>query len=574
MLLRFRLVSHPPRPALARYPSRWQCSYHSTGLAQNQGGWSLEILDEMRAGASESRTRQPKTWASTHGAPSGQDAQGSKSVRGKADHRASLWKRNGAQQAKEAILEELEQGLQVYTYTKPVGPPYSSGSTFLLPRCKPPSSSSVVSSSEDASDAGARLKPPMLAYTANYDEADDLLSCLGSGPLGFDLEWNYSHFAKPGRTALLQICSPSLILIIHLSAMSYRIPPRLHAILKDAAIIKTGVAIRNDALKLERDFAIHSRNMLELSSLAKLAEPAKWARTNTLISLRNLARVYLHRRLSKHSVRSSDWEQFPLHREQVEYAASDAFVGLELLRALAEYFRPTDNGAQGGLLQQLDRLNTPSNTNTAIAAAGAAPMELDIALRLSAYDLYQEHMQRDAGEKQKQNLRTALRELRCAPQPSQGPQAPPRAVAPRITSTRPRVGNAKENVDQDEISVTRVLLARDRAMNRWLYSQQTLNQVALASNIKPTTVASYLIDVLFHERKNTKGDETGKARGILDDFTSEDRVRLDRELQDAGPSCWIARKRYRRLSEQLGWSEVAVSARPSTSGSESEYKST
>lgn len=58
--------------------------------------------------------------------------------------------------------------------------------------------------------------------------------------------------SPPGKTAVVQICSSTLIVIVHLAAMN-GLPSELLRILKDDKIIKCGVAIRNDALKFARD---------------------------------------------------------------------------------------------------------------------------------------------------------------------------------------------------------------------------------------------------------------------------------------------------------------------------------
>nr|CDI51793.1 ribonuclease h-like protein [Melanopsichium pennsylvanicum 4] len=289
--------------------------------------------------------RAPKTWTSTHGnrfEPSSSSSSSSSSTSAysraatKKQYRPNVFAPTAAQLARETERQELELGLEVYSHKSPAGPPHMYGTPFLAPLCKPWSSSFTLDSNLNhvTRNKTERLKAPLLAYTNNPDEAVDLLSCLGPGPMGLDLEWNvdFRKGAKP--TALLQICSPVLIVIVHLSAMNHYIPPILRSILQDATIIKTGVAIKNDALKLQRDFGINTRNIVELSNLAKLAQPYRWKSAGPLIALRDLTRVYLGKKLSKDQVRTSDWERWPLSDQQVEYAASDTLVGLEVLRAI------------------------------------------------------------------------------------------------------------------------------------------------------------------------------------------------------------------------------------------------
>ncbi|TKY85260.1 hypothetical protein EX895_006340 [Sporisorium graminicola] len=523
----------------------------------------------MRAGAKTAKRRLPKTWASTHGSASTGTARTS---RGRASPgNAFPFTKTPAQKAKEAQQQELERGLEVYTHKSPAGPPHVAGSNFLNPLCKPSSSSQTLDQPllpDGSTSRGklARLRTPVLAYTANYDEAAELLSCLGPGPMGLDLEWNFSRKGAQ-RTALLQICSPSMILIIHLSAMSHRIPPPLRSILQDPNIIKTGVAIRNDALKLQRDYSIDTRNVVELGTLAKLAQPGRWADVRRLISLRDLTRVYLGRKLRKDSVRVSDWEQYPLNANQIEYAASDTFVSLEVLRALAEYFKPSGKveGEQQreGLLEQLDRI---------MQAGDDPPMDLEQALKLSAYDLYQERVGMHSLATQKRDqMRPALREVQ--------PQAQTRSTSPsRVSfgqttksqtnsrSIKPSSSGGKQEANQDSedddfITVTSVRLAHDRAMHQWLYSHRTLDQVAQSANVKATTIANYLLKAMVQAKE--KGDKANDGqRGLLDDFSPADRERLEAQLKQAGSVFYVHWRRYRMLAKQLGWIDA--------SGSESE----
>ncbi|KAJ1034021.1 hypothetical protein NDA18_000893 [Ustilago nuda] len=570
-LLPRRLPSHQHAfllPFLTQPPPIASRSYYSKSHTSPELEWDAETLEAMRSSSrtasASSKKKPPKTWASTHTTKSS-DATATTRVRtttkSKSPYIVYQWKQTPEQKAKEARLKDLEQNLQVYTHTIPAGPPHVAGTAFLQPLSKPWSSSVTLdqpispSSAEPPSShplhAYARLKAPSIAYTADFDEAQDLLSCLGPGPMGLDLEWNISRFVGASRTALLQICSPTLIVILHLSAMSHRIPPLLRTILEDPTIIKTGVAIKNDALKLQRDYFIHTRNALELGNLAKLAQPQKWAGVNHLISLRDLTRIYLGKKLKKDSVRVSDWERFPLEKGQIEYAASDTFASLEVLRAIAEYFRGEGKGA-----------------------GKENEMGLEEALKLSAYDLWLEKMQHSAGEKQKDILRAALKEVQPAPQSQPQPQVQEKAKAkPHATTStnpqpkakakakaKPASTTTTSSSDDEGIQVTKVLLAHDRAMQSWLYSSQTLTQIATSSGIKPSTIVQYLLKALLLAKQRrakspTKGSTTFT---ILDDFSIADRLRLDKELGDkeGGPQMSIARSRFRVLAKSLGWGSV------------------
>ncbi|GAC98965.1 hypothetical protein PHSY_006562 [Pseudozyma hubeiensis SY62] len=514
----------------------------------------------MRSGSKGGRCKLPKTWASTHGdrlqdggSGSTTSSTTSKTARdwGRPRTKRSTWKIN-AKREKEAKLQELERGLEVYSHKSPAGPPLVSGTPYLNPLCKPSSSSythdqPLLPCGSSSRAGSARLKTPMLAYTADHDEANDLLSCLGPGPMGLDLEWNFSRLGSH-RTALLQICSPSMILIIHTSAMSHRIPPLLTTILHDPTIIKTGVAIKNDALKLQRDYGIDTRNVVELSNFVKLAQPQRWAAINHLISLRDLTRIYLGRKLRKDSVRVSDWERYPLDAEQIEYAASDTFASLEVLRAVAEYFRPSD--VEGNLLEQLDRMDRDRADEA---------MDLDQALKLSAYDLYLERVDNERAQEAK--LRTALREVRAPPQVTRSPSpAPVKPASTKSPQPAKKASNHSENRqsdsddDDDFVTVTSVHLAHDRSMSRWLYSSHSITHIASSSKIKPNTVARYLLRALLEAKQKHP------QPSLLHDFTAQQRVRLADELKQAGAQCALSLARYKALAKSMGWTDVVGSA--------------
>ncbi|KDN53525.1 ribonuclease H-like protein [Tilletiaria anomala UBC 951] len=210
--------------------------------------------------------------------------------------------------------DRLEINLQAYSYKRPLG------------------HSLAVAAKLSGTPQQSQRNAPSLRYTADLSEAEEVLACLGAGPLGFDMEWDIS--TRRGQpecpTAVVQICSASLIVVLHISVMK-QIPLALQRILTDPGIIKCGVAIGNDAKKFARDFAIGIRNAVELSQLAKVAAPEEWAGRKHLISLRDLCRVHLQQKLLKGEVRTSTWSKPPLTKSQIEYGACDAYVGLELL---------------------------------------------------------------------------------------------------------------------------------------------------------------------------------------------------------------------------------------------------
>ena len=178
---------------------------------------------------------------------------------------------------------------------------------------------------------------PTLHYVTKSHLVDKLLpSALArtdtlGGIVGLDLEWNFG--LRMGKTAVAQLATANDIFVIHLSQMK-RLPDTLVAMLQDPHILKTGVAVRQDLSKLQRDFGIKTCGALELSRIAWKLDPERWNGRRALISLRDLCAAYLGCDLAKGPTRTSSWTQVPLTNEQITYAASDAYVSLELAHAM------------------------------------------------------------------------------------------------------------------------------------------------------------------------------------------------------------------------------------------------
>ncbi|VDB87065.1 unnamed protein product [Peniophora sp. CBMAI 1063] len=172
---------------------------------------------------------------------------------------------------------------------------------------------------------------PVVLYLRTEEEVDEALEGL-DGPLGFDLEWKVSR-GRERPAALVQLSDASMILLIQVTAMP-RFPPNLKAVIENPAIPKLGVNIRNDGMKLYRDYGVLARNLVELGALAGAADSRFAAAYNRpIVSLAKVTAWYMHRTLSKGPVRTSDWER-PLSREQVQYAANDAHCAIMIYKRI------------------------------------------------------------------------------------------------------------------------------------------------------------------------------------------------------------------------------------------------
>lgn len=105
-------------------------------------------------------------------------------------------------------------------------------------------------------------------------------------------------------------------------------------ILEDDNILKVGVAPQGDAEYLARDYGICVASTFDLRYLAAMTN----CRTG---GLGKMSEDYLMVKLDKNwRIRCSDWESPKLNEKQINYAAKDAHVGIELFRFFAEKLKP------------------------------------------------------------------------------------------------------------------------------------------------------------------------------------------------------------------------------------------
>ena len=165
--------------------------------------------------------------------------------------------------------------------------------------------------------------------------------------LGFDIEWKPSAFAKEGikkNVALIQIACETRIALFHVArfwgedSVENLVAPTFKQLMESQQITKVGVSIRADCTRLRRFMGIDSRGLFELSHLHKLVKYS----TNDVSSV-DKRLVSLARQVNEHlglplwkdsAVRRSDWSEADLHYEQVQYAASDSYAGLQLYYTL------------------------------------------------------------------------------------------------------------------------------------------------------------------------------------------------------------------------------------------------
>ncbi|KAI0037019.1 ribonuclease H-like domain-containing protein [Vararia minispora EC-137] len=226
-------------------------------------------------------------------------------------------------------------------------------------------------------------RPPVV-YVRREEEVNEVLEDL-SGPLGFDLEWKVIN--KNGHrvgcpAALVQISDGSIILLIQVTAME-RIP----------SIPKLGVNIRNDALKLYRDYGIVARNIVELGALGCAVDP-RFASIydRSIVALAKVVAFYLHRSLDKGPVRTSDWER-ELTKDQIVYAANDAHCAVMVYRRIMAIARASKvklhpSTFTSDLAQELESSSTEIHKSLYVTSTARLPASSAKRQHFRAYSLW------------------------------------------------------------------------------------------------------------------------------------------------------------------------------------------
>jgi ribonuclease D len=143
--------------------------------------------------------------------------------------------------------------------------------------------------------------------------------------IGFDTEtrpsFNKGEFYP---VCMIQLCSKSTAYVFRIH--QFQIPDELLQLFEDKAIIKTGVAISDDLKGLKKIKPFKEQGFVELAELAKKQGYKK-------LGLRSLAASIMGVRISK-SAKLTNWERADLNSAQINYAATDAWIGRELYKKL------------------------------------------------------------------------------------------------------------------------------------------------------------------------------------------------------------------------------------------------
>ncbi|MDG4475147.1 3'-5' exonuclease [Thiovibrio frasassiensis] len=145
--------------------------------------------------------------------------------------------------------------------------------------------------------------------------------------LGFDTETRPAYSkGECYLPSLLQLAGESAVYLFQLKHLG--LPGPLREILADPKMIKAGVSLAYDLQELHKLARFEPAGFVDLGTLAKEAEIKNHG-------LRGLAAVLLGFRIAK-GAQTTNWARDVLAPAQIQYAATDAWVGRELYLRLRQ----------------------------------------------------------------------------------------------------------------------------------------------------------------------------------------------------------------------------------------------
>lgn len=159
-------------------------------------------------------------------------------------------------------------------------------------------------------------------------ELDDVFEEINEHAIvGFDTETKPVFVrGHSNKVALMQIAIPKKVFLIRLNKTGLTTP--IVRFLENERILKAGVALRDDIKALQKLKHYHPAGFVELAELSKQAGLE-------VESVKKLAALLLGFRISK-GAQTSNWEAQELNDKQISYAATDAWVCLEVYKMLTK----------------------------------------------------------------------------------------------------------------------------------------------------------------------------------------------------------------------------------------------
>lgn len=177
---------------------------------------------------------------------------------------------------------------------------------------------------------------PLLRYEGKIKVIEDVnkirqvvTSCLHHDYIGFDTETKPTF--KKGQyhhVALVQLALHDVVYLIRVNKTG--ICDSLVELFRDESTLKLGIGLRDDIRDLQKMKYFEPEGFLDLNDFAE----------NNLkmesIGARKLSGIFLNKRISK-SQQVSNWENGSLTPAQMTYAATDAWICLEIYEKMMQW---------------------------------------------------------------------------------------------------------------------------------------------------------------------------------------------------------------------------------------------
>lgn len=147
-----------------------------------------------------------------------------------------------------------------------------------------------------------------------------------SSVVGFDTEAKPTFVKGQIRNiGLIQVATATKVFLLRIHKVG--VIDCLHHFLQDEQILKVGIGLKDDYNLLDRLRSFEPKGFVDLNdTLSEIGAES--------IGARNLAAMILEIRISK-SAQTSNWELDELSQKQIHYAATDAWICLEIYNKLA-----------------------------------------------------------------------------------------------------------------------------------------------------------------------------------------------------------------------------------------------
>ncbi|WP_285906586.1 3'-5' exonuclease [Pseudodesulfovibrio pelocollis] len=171
-----------------------------------------------------------------------------------------------------------------------------------------------------------RYEGPVAVVRTEKQRTQALREMEGETLLGFDTETRpvFKKGKRPGPPALIQLATASCVYVFQINLLP--MCNGLCDLMEDKRVLKTGVAVRDDILGLQKMADFEPKGFIDLSEITTAANMQTHG-------LRNMAANLLGFRISK-SAQCSNWAKDHLTPQQINYAATDAWISRELYLAL------------------------------------------------------------------------------------------------------------------------------------------------------------------------------------------------------------------------------------------------